>query len=82
MNTEETKVQEPKKHRVNTCFHDMAPIPYWSLNLSLPYDHIGTSFTNSYKEVTIFGMQREDMINLAHSILGAAMAIPPQGVQA
>ena len=81
MNTEETKVQEPKKHGVNTCFHDWKPNPYWSLTISLPYDHIKTSFTKTYKEVSIFGMQREDMINLAHSILEAAMAIPSQGVQ-
>jgi len=81
MNTEETKVQEPKKHGVGTCFHDWKPNPYWSLSITLPYEHIDMLVGKTSKRVSVFGMQREDMINLAHSILGAAMAIPPQGVQ-
>jgi len=74
--TKETR--KPMAFRTYTCKHPsslggMEEGHEWSLTITYPYEHVSLSACNDRKDITVFGMQPEDMLNLASAILSAAV---------
>ena len=82
MNTETNKTSEDTKKLAHlfsarTCEHPQGTGcgSEYSLTLRIPYDHVGFRAMSSGNELSIYGMQPEEITALAHVILTEALKI-------